>query len=299
MYRLLLLISTLISLSTASADTNQESFQNCADGFKSQDCNHINEADERFGILEGEQAVQNDRLDGLESHPTNFRWSLWKEDLNAGTYEQIPDAIVVDETASQSGLKLLRMRIDTYDGEKVWIPAMFSSGRHSVWPGKQGIDSQFYALAYPANSGCVGTPLGMVSLLPPGTKADLAGNGNWDNLPGHRQRIAYNPIDNKVYAAGPFPFPRPNRPNYSVPSDYLLWGYGALYVPPTQSDPASTWDYPHPRSCVQNITLTNDSPIARPTGSSTGAIPIADWPHQGLWPYVDESVTMWLTWDTY
>ena len=60
-------ITALCFASAAWSEANQESFEACADGFQSQDCNHINEANARFNDVEGEVAGLESRVQQLES----------------------------------------------------------------------------------------------------------------------------------------------------------------------------------------------------------------------------------------
>ena len=90
MYKILVLIIGLFVLSSASlAEKDKKSkddktkdnktFQSCSERPRSKDCAHINEANERFGVIEGEQAVQNDRLTALEIAGGGLSFDEWQE----------------------------------------------------------------------------------------------------------------------------------------------------------------------------------------------------------------------------
>lgn len=169
MYRLLPFLSAFFLFSGASADTNQETFQNCADGFNSQDCNHINEADQRFRGIESSLA-------GIEGLLGNIAkggpgWKFYEYFPDTDSLVESDDVIVVQYPYNRinsinSALLMIKLTEGAPYGMD-WYPAVYAPANGQVTLGWQGLEAVSTVLAWHPNTGCTGEPIAMVSKLHP------------------------------------------------------------------------------------------------------------------------------------
>lgn len=111
-------------------------------------------------ILQGEQAVQNGRLDELEGPSQGF--AVYMTD-SSGTIVVFQDAVVLGislpDNIAYGMIKVTR----TIEQDGVWVPGVIAGVNDAISPTWQGLGDMTYGVAgWPAGSGCVGEPTSVV-----------------------------------------------------------------------------------------------------------------------------------------
>jgi len=128
----------LLCLSSVSnGQTDKESFVACAEGFASQDCNHINEANDRFNVVEGDVVSLGSRVQALESTSGNL-----PAEIAAITAEQILQNERLDSIS-----KITSVNRDDLDAA---LHHIFTCGQYKLFGCNQATSSNgtVYQLSY-------------------------------------------------------------------------------------------------------------------------------------------------------
>jgi hypothetical protein len=254
MSRLTTLIICCLPFANAFADVNQETFEHCADGFNSQDCNHINEADQRFRGIEGSLAGIEQELANLP--PRQPRWVVVEYNESTGELTELADVIVDQYPYNRiNSINVASVMVKYRDDHPLganWVPGLFTTNNGQLTLSRQGLESVTGVLAWPANSGCAGEPIAIIA----------------KNHPAAGLRSYPENIEVDASATAPY-----SRPSYW----HLAYDYrnGKLYRFSTEGGSASSDQYydlleygfddgflPNAYGCQQNVHLESRTDIS-------------------------------------